>query len=151
MTPPPPRGVGTFLNFGLFWNGLTPPPKINLGLGTFLKRNDPLKIFRNKLNMKNIGTKSVNMSDIMVYLAMFSTTIDNILWFWVLIIWKWAIILLVFGTLWNLGLFWRLFRLESFPKMEEKKKEKKEEIKTSVTSFLWPSAQKEYHVLQSRI
>ena len=29
--------------------------------------------------MKNIGTKSVNMSDKMVYLAMFSTTIDNIL------------------------------------------------------------------------
>ena len=27
--------------------------------------------------MKNIGTKSVNMSDIMVYLAMFSTTIDK--------------------------------------------------------------------------
>ena len=22
---PPPRGVGTFLNLGLFWNGLTPP------------------------------------------------------------------------------------------------------------------------------
>ena len=27
--------------------------------------------------MKNIGTKSVNMNDIMVYLAMFSTTIDK--------------------------------------------------------------------------
>ena len=26
---------------------------------------------------KNIGTKSVNMSDIMVYLAMFSTTINK--------------------------------------------------------------------------
>ena len=29
--------------------------------------------------MKNIGTKSVNMSDIMVYLAIFSTLIDQIL------------------------------------------------------------------------
>ena len=61
-------------------------------LGTFLKQNDPLKILRNKLNMKNIGTKSVNMSEIMVYLAMFSTTIDKILCFWVLIRWKWIII-----------------------------------------------------------
>ena len=31
--------------------------------------------------MKNIGTKPINMSDIMVYLAMFSTTIDKILYF----------------------------------------------------------------------
>ena len=31
--------------------------------------------------MKNIGSKSVNMSDIMVYLAMFSTIIDKILCF----------------------------------------------------------------------
>ena len=33
-TPCPPSGVGTFLNLGLYWNGLTPlpPPKINLGL-----------------------------------------------------------------------------------------------------------------------
>ena len=31
--------------------------------------------------MKNIGIKSINMSDIMVYLAMFRTTIDNILCF----------------------------------------------------------------------
>ena len=46
--------------------------------------NDPLKKFRNKLNMKNIGTKSVNMSDIMVYLAMFGTTIDQTLCCWVL-------------------------------------------------------------------
>ena len=36
---------------------------------------------------------------------MFSTTIDNILCFWVLINWKWVIILLVFCNLWNLGLF----------------------------------------------
>ena len=42
---------------------------------------NPLKIIRNMLNMKNIGTKSVNMSGIMVYLAMFSTTIDKILCF----------------------------------------------------------------------
>ena len=38
-----------------------------------------------KFNMKNIGTKLINMSDIMIYLAMFSTIIDKILWFWVLI------------------------------------------------------------------
>ena len=31
--------------------------------------------------MKNIGTKSVNMSEIMVPLAMFSTTVDNIFMF----------------------------------------------------------------------
>ena len=31
--------------------------------------------------MKNIGTKSINMSDIMVYVAMFSTTNDKILCF----------------------------------------------------------------------
>ena len=31
--------------------------------------------------MRNIGTKSINMSDIMVYLAMSSTTIDQILCF----------------------------------------------------------------------
>ena len=43
--------------------------------------HSPLKLF----NMKNIGTKSNNMSEIMVYLAMFSTTIDKILCFWVLI------------------------------------------------------------------
>ena len=70
--------VGTFLNLGLYWNGLTPPLKSTWDFfehGIFLKRNDPLKILRNKLNIKNIGTKSINMSDIMVYLAMFSTTI----------------------------------------------------------------------------
>ena len=82
------------------------PPHPFFELGIFLKRNDPLIFFWNKLIMKNIGTKSIIISDIMVYLAMFSTTIDNILCFLVLIIWKWVIILLVFGTLWNLGLFW---------------------------------------------
>ena len=41
----------------------------------------PLKILRNKLNRKNIGTKSINMSDIMVYFAMFSTMIDKNLMF----------------------------------------------------------------------
>ena len=56
--------------------------------------------------IRKIFTKSVNISDIMVYLAMFSTTIDNILCFWVLIRWKCVIILLVFGALCNLGLFW---------------------------------------------
>ena len=57
------------------------------------------------MNINNIGTKSVNMSDIMVYLAMFSTTIDEILCFWVLIKWKLVIILSPITTLWNLGLF----------------------------------------------
>ena len=96
-------------NLGLYWNGLTPPLKSTwdfFELGIFLKWNDPLKNFRNKLNMKTIGTKSINMSDIMVYLAMFSTIIDQILFFGVHIRWKWIIIVLVFGTLWNLGLFW---------------------------------------------
>ena len=35
--------------------------------------------------MKNIGTKSINMSDIMVYFDMFSTTIDKNRCFWVFI------------------------------------------------------------------
>jgi len=74
-----------------------PPPPLKstwdfFELGIFLKRNDPLKFLRNKLNMKNIGTKSINMSDIMVYLAMFSTIIDQILCFLVPIRWKWVII-----------------------------------------------------------
>ena len=33
-------------------------------LGNFLKLIDLLQIVQNKLNMKNIGTKSTNMSDI---------------------------------------------------------------------------------------
>ena len=69
-------GPDIYLDRGQFW--FDPALKSNLdffALGTFLKRNDPLKILRNKLNMKNIGTKSINMSEIMVYLAMFSTTI----------------------------------------------------------------------------
>ena len=45
------------------------------------------------IEIKNIGTKSINMSEIKVYLAMFSTTIDKILYFLVLIRWKWVIIL----------------------------------------------------------
>ena len=73
----PTRWVGTFFNLGLFFKWV----KINLGLGNFLKWNDTLKLFRNQLNMKNIGTKSVNMSDLMIYLAMLSTTIDKILCF----------------------------------------------------------------------
>ena len=44
------------------------------GFGIFLN-------FKKKLNMKHIGTKSINMIDIMVYLAMLSTTIDKILCF----------------------------------------------------------------------
>ena len=83
MTPPP-YGGWDFFELGTFLKWVDPPPKINLGL--FFKRNDPLKKFLSKLNMKIIGTISVNMSDIMVYLAMFITTIDNILCFLVLII-----------------------------------------------------------------
>ena len=58
-----------------------PPPKINFGLfGTWdsFEAELPPKKIRNKLNMKNIGTKLINMSDIMVFLAMFSTIIDQI-------------------------------------------------------------------------
>ena len=44
----------------------------------FLKQIVPLKILGNKFYMKNIGTKSINMSDIKVYLAMFSTVIYKI-------------------------------------------------------------------------
>ena len=66
---------------------------------------------------------------------MFSATIDKIICFWVFIRWNWVIILRVFGTLWNLVLFYfrrplilnfsqlkigtclifPLFSLESFP------------------------------------
>ena len=64
---------------------MTPPLKSTwdfFELGIFLKRYDPLKILRNKSNMKNVGTKSINMSDIMVYVAMFSTIIDHELGPW---------------------------------------------------------------------
>ena len=48
----------------------------------FNKKNDPLTIPQNKLNMTIIrGTISINMSDIIVYFAMFITTIDKILCF----------------------------------------------------------------------
>ena len=53
-------------------------------LVTFLKWNDALTKIRNKLNMKYIGTKSIQLGDIMVYLDMLSTTIKNgqaIKWF----------------------------------------------------------------------
>ena len=72
-------GLGLFFNLGLYWNGLTHPPKINLGL--FWTWDYALKKLWNKLNMKNIGTKSIDMSDIRVYLAMFSTTNDKMLCF----------------------------------------------------------------------
>ena len=38
--------------------------------------------------MKNIGTKSVNMSDIMVYLAMFNTTFGPVPKFPCFVVWK---------------------------------------------------------------
>ena len=50
--------------------------------------------------MKNIGTKSINMIDIIVYLAMLSTTIDKILCKD-----KMCHYLSVLDTIWNLGLF----------------------------------------------
>ena len=50
-------------------------------MSDFLKAEWPLKVVGNKLNMNNIGTKSITMSDIMVYFAMFSTTNDEILCF----------------------------------------------------------------------
>ena len=54
--------------------------------------HEPLKILQNKLNMKGIGTKSINMSDIMVYF------IDphNM---------KMSHYFSPLDTLWNLGLF----------------------------------------------
>ena len=55
------------------------------GLPLLTPPTSPLKILQQKLNMKNIGTKSIHMSNIMVYLAMFSSIIDKILCFWVLI------------------------------------------------------------------
>ena len=71
---------------------------------TFLKRNEPLKILRNKLNMKNIGTKSINMSETMVYLAMFSTPIDKIICFMGQHNMKTSHYFSVLDTLWNLKL-----------------------------------------------
>ena len=53
--------------------------------------------------MKNIGTKSINMSDIMVYLAMFSTTIDKILYFLGPHKMKMSHYFAVSDTPWNLG------------------------------------------------
>ena len=51
-----------------------------------------------KREYEEIGTKSVKMSDIMVYLAKYITTIDIILCFWVLIRWtNWGAILFSFS------------------------------------------------------
>ena len=68
-------------------------------------RNDTLKILQNKLNMKTIGTKSINTSDIMVYLAMFSTTIDKILCYLGPNKMKISHYFSGLSTLWNLGFF----------------------------------------------
>ena len=86
--PPPSNGVGTLLNLGLF-----------------LKLDDPLKILQIKLNITNIGTKSINMSNIMVYFAMFSTTNDKILGFFCPHKMKMSHHFSVLDTLWNLGLY----------------------------------------------
>ena len=77
----------------------------NFALWNFLKLIDPLKIVRNKLNMKNIVPKSNNMSDIIVYLAMFSTTIDNILCFMGPHTMKLSDYFSILDPIWNLGLF----------------------------------------------
>ena len=67
---------------------------------------DPLKIVWKRLNKSNswnsrrgkiIGTKSTNMSDIIVYLDMFSTTVDNILCFMALFVWTRSKVLLLFS------------------------------------------------------
>ena len=79
-----------------------------------MKWNDPLKLFRNKLNMKNFGTKSVNMSDIMVYLAMFGTTIDKILCYMGPPKMQMSHYFLVLDPNWNLGFFKFLFPLLIF-------------------------------------
>ena len=38
---------------------------------------DDLELEDIAMSMRNIGTKSINISDILVYLTMFSTTIDK--------------------------------------------------------------------------
>ena len=47
----------------------------------FFNRIGPKKILQNKLNVLNIATKSTNIGEILVYVAMFSKTIDKILCF----------------------------------------------------------------------
>ena len=59
--------------------------------------------------MNNIGTKSTNMSDIIVYLAMFSTTIDKILCFMGPHKMKMSHYFSVLDPIWNLGLYF-IFR-----------------------------------------
>ena len=55
--------------------------------------------------MNNIGTKSINMSETMVYLAMFSTTIDKFLCFMGGHKMKTSHYFSVLDTLWNMGFF----------------------------------------------
>ena len=57
------------------------PPLLNLEVEVELPPNKILK----KLNIKHIGTKPINMSDIMVYFAMFTTTLRKSYVFWALI------------------------------------------------------------------
>ena len=82
---PPLARLGHFWTWDFIEMGWLPPPLKStwefFELGIFFKRNDPLKSLWNKLNMKNISTKSINMSDIMIYFAMFSTVNDKILGF----------------------------------------------------------------------
>ena len=101
--PPPPSGVGTFLNLGLFGIGLTPSHKINLGIGTFLKQNDPLTKFRNNLNMNKFGTKSINMSDILVFWPCLVQLLIkyDVFWVFILLKMKMSHYFSVCDTLWN--------------------------------------------------
>ena len=61
--------------------------------------------------MKDIGKKSINMSDIMVYLAMFSTNIDTILCFMGPHKTKMSSYVSALDPIWNLGpnKIWGLF------------------------------------------
>ena len=57
-------GLGHFWTWDFIEIEIEEEEKINLGLfltWDVLKRNDPLKILQNNLNMKNVGTKSINM------------------------------------------------------------------------------------------
>ena len=82
-------------NFGQDPKWKWPSPKLNSGL------------FKNKLN---IGTKSINMSDLMVFWPCLVQLLIKSYVFWVLTRWKWVIIfqsLMPSGTFpkWKLGLF----------------------------------------------
>ena len=51
----------------------------SMGVGSFPNSKTKMTPLQNKLNMKYIGTKSIDMNDIKLYFAMFSTTNDKII------------------------------------------------------------------------